>query len=208
MTNKPKTWNRIISRIPNPHLLQTWQWGQVKSQYGWEPIYRTWGDDANPDAAALILERRMPIVGFATRLRVMYVPKGPLLRDWGDESLRERVLDDLQKLARQRGAIFIKIDPDIPVGTGVPAKPDAEENPLGETVRLDFQRRGWRFSEEQIQYRNTVLVDLTASKDEMLSSMKSKTRYNIRYAGRKGVEVRIGTKDDFDMLYHMYAETS
>ncbi len=38
--------------------------------------------------------------------------------------------------------------------------------------------------------------------------MKQKTRYNIRLAEKKGVTLRIGTPDDFDMLYKMYAETS
>jgi lipid II:glycine glycyltransferase (peptidoglycan interpeptide bridge formation enzyme) len=38
--------------------------------------------------------------------------------------------------------------------------------------------------------------------------MKPKTRYNIRLAGRKGVQVRTGVEADFGLLYRMYAETS
>jgi lipid II:glycine glycyltransferase (peptidoglycan interpeptide bridge formation enzyme) len=38
--------------------------------------------------------------------------------------------------------------------------------------------------------------------------MKQKTRYNIRLAEKKGVSLRIGTQNDFGMLYKMYAETS
>lgn len=188
--------------------MQSWQWGDVKSKFGWEPFYKIWGDDGNPDAAALILQRSIPIAGFSARLRVLYVPKGPLLRDWGDERLRNRVLDDLQKLARDRGAIFIKIDPDVPLGVGVPGELDAVENSLGDALCVDLTHLGWRFSDEQIQFRNTVLLDLTVSEDEMLARMKQKTRYNIRYAGRKGVVVRIGTEDDLGLLYRMYAETS
>ena len=208
MTIRPKHWNQIIARPPQTHLLQTQQWGEIKSQYGWDPTYRLWGQEDDPDAAALVLERRIPIVGLSALLRVMYVPKGPLLRDWGDEALRARVLDDLQNLARERGAIFLKLDPDVPLGTGVPGKADAEENPLGERVRQELQQRGWQFSPDQIQFRNTMLVDLRPSEEEILAGMKSKTRYNIRYAGRNGVTVRRGGKADFDLLYRMYAETS
>jgi lipid II:glycine glycyltransferase (peptidoglycan interpeptide bridge formation enzyme) len=38
--------------------------------------------------------------------------------------------------------------------------------------------------------------------------MKQKTRYNIRLAQKKGVSLRIGTSNDIDLLYRMYAETS
>ena len=35
-------WNSIISKLPNPHFLQTYEWGQVKAKYGWEPLYAVW----------------------------------------------------------------------------------------------------------------------------------------------------------------------
>ncbi len=54
-------------------------------------------------------------------------------------------------------------------------------------------QRGWKFSQDQIQFRNTVLIDLSPSEDEMLARMKQKTRYNIRLAQKKGVTVRVGT---------------
>jgi lipid II:glycine glycyltransferase (peptidoglycan interpeptide bridge formation enzyme) len=201
-------WNRIIASLPNTHLLQTWQWGQVKSRYGWSPVFRIWGDETRPDAAALILIRTIKLGGFASRLRVIYVPKGPLLRDWHDAALRNLVFNDLADFARKQGAIFIKIDPDLPLGRGIPGSPQATECALGRSVSDDLHSHGWRYSDEQIQFRNTVLIDLTASEDEMLARMKQKTRYNIRLAGRKGVVVRIGDKDDLGLLYRMYADTA
>jgi peptidoglycan pentaglycine glycine transferase (the first glycine) len=71
-----------------------------------------------------------------------------------------------------------------------------------------LKRRGWKYSSDQIQFRNTVLVDLTPSEEEMLARMKQKTRYNVRLAEKKGVSLRIGNMNDLSMLYKMYAETS
>ncbi len=53
-----------------------------------------------------------------------------------------------------------------------------------------LEERGWRFSDDQIQFRNTVLLDLARSEDELMAAMKQKTRYNVRLAGRRGVTIR------------------
>jgi lipid II:glycine glycyltransferase (peptidoglycan interpeptide bridge formation enzyme) len=155
----------------------------------------------------MVLKRRIPIGGFAARLNILYIPKGPLM-DWSNEPLRKRVLDDLQSFARQQGAIFLKIDPDVALGRGVPGSGDAVEDNGGQAVMSALKRRGWRFSSDQIQFRNTVMIDLSPSEDEMLARMKQKTRYNIRLGGKKDVTVRVGRKNDLPMLYKMYAETS
>ena len=223
VANNP--WDQLISQLPTPHLLQTYEWGQVKAKYGWEPIFVIWSnksfksyksyksdqldqlDLSDIIAAALVLKRHIPIGGFAARLNILYIPKGPLM-DWSDESLREHVLEDLQSFAKRQGAIFMKIDPDVMLGTGIPGSEDAVENNDGQAVMSALKRRGWRFSADQIQFRNTVLIDLSPSEDEMLARMKQKTRYNVRLAGKKGVTVRVGDKNDLPMLYKMYAETS
>lgn len=222
-SRSPQLWNQIISQLPNPHFLQTYEWGQVKAKYGWIPYYAVW--DANGEfhvekditrlssfvlpviAAALILKRQILSHGFAARLSILYAPKGPLL-DWNNESLRTRVLDDLQSFARKQGAIFLKLDPDVVLGRGVPhSEEDVTEN-SGQAVRSDLKRRGWVYSSDQIQFRNTVLVDLIAAEDEIMMRMKPKTRYNVRLAEKRGLAVRAGRVDDLPMLYKLYAETS
>lgn len=205
-------WNQLISSLPNPHLLQTWEWSQVKAKYGWEPMPFVWHGQSStvngdPVVAAMLLKRRIPIAGFAARLNILYIPKGPLM-DWSDEPLRKRILDDLQSFAKQQGAIFLKIDPDVVLGTGIPGSEEAFEDIGGQAVMSDLKQRGWQFSSDQIQFRNTVVIDLSPSEDEMLARMKQKTRYNVRLAGRKGVTVRTGNQSDLSMLYKMYAETS
>lgn len=219
-------WNALVARLPHPHFLQTWQWGQVKAKYGWEPMYLVWdeeqisvlshqssmsrgqlGEGRKIQAAAMVLKKTVLAGGMAARLCLLYCPKGPNL-DWNDLPLRKRVLDDLERLARQQGAIFLKLDPDVVLGTGIPGTATEGTEAGGEAVRADLLRRGWRFSEEQIQFRNTVMLDVSISEEEMLARMKQKTRYNIRLAAKKGVTVRAGTQADWPMLYKMYAETS
>jgi lipid II:glycine glycyltransferase (peptidoglycan interpeptide bridge formation enzyme) len=205
---QPETWNKLVASLPNPHLLQTWEWAQVKAKYGWTPIPQVWKDaNGQPVAAAMLLKRTVPAGGFAARMSLLYIPKGPLM-DWNDAQLRTRVLNDLQALGRKHGAIFVKVDPDVALGTGVPGREDSAEDANGQAVASELSRRGWRFSSDQVQFRNTVLLDLTPSEDQILAAMKQKTRYNIRLAEKKGVTVRAGTTSDLPLLYKMYAETS
>jgi lipid II:glycine glycyltransferase (peptidoglycan interpeptide bridge formation enzyme) len=158
-------------------------------------------------AAALTLQRNIVIGGFSHRIGIIYVPKGPLL-DWNDTPLYQRVLQDLKQFAQKHSAIFIKIDPDIEVGLGVPGMDGSIETPIGKSVINALQADGWQFSDEQVQFRNTVLIDLQPSEEDLLANMKQKTRYNVNLAIRKGVTVRLGGPSDINMLFRMYAETS
>ena len=216
-------WNQLISKLPNPHFLQTYEWGQVKAKYGWIPYYAVWTDDGKFQisqatdnlslitghcvAAAMILKKQILNRGFAARLSILYAPKGPLL-DWENAGLRNRVLNDLQSFAKKQGAIFLKVDPDIVLGRGIPQSADDVPDNAGQAMRSELMRRGWVYSSDQIQFQNTVLIDLSASEEEMLARMKPKTRYNVRLAEKKGVVLRVGTLEDLPMLYKMYAETS
>lgn len=219
-----QTWNQLIQRLPDPHILQTWEWGQAKGQYGWQSIPVIWPKDGekitlsgeqNVDryetseisAAGLILKRSIQIPGVPVSASILYMPRGPLL-DWADRSLRTRVLHDLVDIARQQHAIFIKIDPDIRMGAGVPGQQGSIEDATGYQIAAELQNSGWRFSDEQVQFRNTVLMDLSQSEEQLLTKMKQKTRYNLRLAERKGVTIRSGTDADLAMLYQMYAQTS
>lgn len=201
-------WNDLIKDLPKAHALQTWQWAKVKARFGWTSHPLVWRKGSGEvGAAALVLQRMVPMGGLGMRLSVMYAPRGPLL-DWSDADLVHEVIGDLQHFARQKGAIFLKIDPDLPLGFGVPGEEDAQANPTGESVRDLLKVNGWVFSDEQIQFRNTVVVDLKEDEEELLMRMKSKTRYNIRLAKRRGVVIHAGGVDDIDLLYQMYAHTA
>ncbi|MFN3742898.1 MAG: lipid II:glycine glycyltransferase FemX [Anaerolineales bacterium] len=200
-------WDALIQRLPSPHLLQTWEWAEVKERYGWEKLPFLWQSNDATYAAAMLLRRRLRLGSFAARLSLIYIPKGPLL-DWENIPLRHQVLDDLQRLARRYGAIFLKIDPDVILGFGIPGTEHAQEETLGATIRRELAQRGWVFSNEQVQFRNTFWLDLRPEEAQLLANMKQKTRYNIRLAERKGVIVRRATPTDWPMLYEMYAETA
>jgi len=202
------TWNKIVTSFENSHFMQSWQWGETKERNGWKPFYKIWGDEESPSAAALILQRTITFLGGLIKLRIQYSPKGPLIRDLADEGIVSIVFDELRMFARDQRAIFLKADPDIVIGVGVPGEEDFSNNDICPRIQNLLGTGGWVYSPDQIQFRNTVLVNLSQSEDSLLSNMKQKTRYNIRLSERKGVIIRDGTREDFNLLYRMYAETS
>jgi peptidoglycan pentaglycine glycine transferase (the first glycine) len=201
-------WNDRLATLPNPPLLQTAEWAKVKGKYGWQPIPVEWLNDMGETIAmASILKKQVKIKGVRLPLSILYAPKGPVL-DWNNTQLAEQVLADIKKLTKKEQAIFVKIDPEIITNSFSNQETTAEE--IGyQTVDSHFALDDeWHFSQDQIQFRNTITIDLAKEEETLLAEMKQKTRYNIRLAGRKGVSVREGNKEDFAMLYRMYAETS
>ncbi len=139
----------------------------------------------------------------------MYAPKGPVFAsEDADPDVWSAVLGTLEALARRQRAIWLKLDPDIPAATGIPGEPDDRPLLAGQTWIAMCGARGWRFSADQVQFRNTIVLDLSASEDALLAAMSQNTRRKIRVAEREGVQVRAGTADDFPTLYELYRITA
>lgn len=199
----PQQWNHYLTQDLDGHLLQSWEWGQFKGSFGWSPHYLAWKKDHNKVvAAALILKRFL-----TSHFSILYCPRGPSL-DWSDQLLRSAVLSDLQSFTNSEGSIFLKIDPDLTLGKEQLNRSDGLKDPLGESVTEQLINLHWHPSAEQIQFRNSMLLDLRPSEDELLREMNQKTRYNVRLASRRGVTVRKGDHTDLELLYQLYAETS
>ncbi len=197
----PAIWNDSLRKMPYAHILQTWEWGEFKRvTTGWKPLRLAFKQDEKIVAMASIGVRQIG------PLRVMYLPKGPVM-DYEDADLCLEIFDQLQRIARQKFAVWLKIDPDVVAGRGVPDESDDVLYLPGQSVIHDLKTRGWRFSEDQVQFRNTITIDLRPDEDALLAQMSQNTRRKVRTAEKKGVSVRTGTTADLDTLYQLYKMT-
>jgi lipid II:glycine glycyltransferase (peptidoglycan interpeptide bridge formation enzyme) len=116
-----------------------------------------------------------PLVG---GFSIAYVPKCQL-------GAMPEVQEEIDKICLEHRAVFLKVEPDLwdPDETGF------------------FSReKGWKKS-RPIQPHKTVVVPILGSEEDLLSRMKQKTRYNIRLAQRKGIEVKIS--DDVETFHQL-----
>jgi peptidoglycan pentaglycine glycine transferase (the first glycine) len=188
----PLEWQSTLATLPDPHVLQSWEWGVIKAQTGWRAERFSLCEDGLPVAAFQFLWRQLAP---GLRVRVGYLPKGPLL-DWANSDHVDVTLAHIEQLARARGCIFVKIDPDV-----------REDTTTGRLLLHALERRGWRYSRDQIQFKNTAYTDLALGEAALLEQMKSKWRYNIRLAERRGICIRQGGAGDLPAFHALYAET-
>ena len=188
------------------HLLQTVEWAEFKAKTGWSATYVLWWDNSeNLIGGASILCKTSTIPILKTPLRIMYVPRGPVT-DWADALTTEKVLVDLCEYAKENQAVYIKIDPEVFSEVDGPQEFDIALS--ADKVQSILESSQWIYAKEQIQFKNTFWLSLKASEEELLANMKQKTRYNVRLSAKKGVSIRKATRNDFHLLYEMYAETS
>jgi len=59
-----------------------------------------------------------------------------------------------------------------------------------------------------VQPKQTLVLDLTKTEDQLLLEMKPKTRYNIRLAQKKNVEYRMWNIESFNEIWKLMQETA
>jgi len=190
-------YNRFVEGHPKGHFLQTWEWGEVKRGMGWEPLPLVLEKDGELKGSLLILKRRLPIPGM--RKCIFYAPRGPVV-DIGSEELCQALFAGARRVAKDHGAIFLKIDPDVPAG-------DTGFVNILRNCRFAKNDTGLDF--EGVQPAFVFRLDITPDEDKLLGNMHSKTRYNIRLAQKKGVTIREAScREDLRIFYAILEETA
>ncbi|MFH1523507.1 MAG: peptidoglycan bridge formation glycyltransferase FemA/FemB family protein [Chloroflexota bacterium] len=175
-------WNNFLTEHPDTHLLQSGEWGELKSVFGWDAVRVV-----EAGIGAQILFRRLPL-----GLSFGYIPKGPV---FGKQTKKEnkRFWAEVDMLCQRKHAVFLKIEQD---GWD---DDDSNSSPI-------LQSSSFLSSPQRIQPASTLVVDLHGSEEDIFNRMKPKTRYNIRLAGRKEVVVHLS--DDIENFYQVMDVTS
>lgn len=189
-------YNHFVANHPKGHALQSSEWGEFKSIHEWQ-MHRV-GLEENGElvAAALLLTRNLPVI----KKPIVYAPRGFVI-DFKNEKYLAEFTKGVRDFAKKLGAIFIKIDPDIKhkerdlEGRVIEG---GEDNSwlIPALEKLGFVHKGFELDFNGIQPRFCFRLDITRSEEEIFNNFHEKTRYNIRLAQRKGIEIIEGSRDD------------
>ncbi|HVN67531.1 MAG TPA: peptidoglycan bridge formation glycyltransferase FemA/FemB family protein [Candidatus Sulfotelmatobacter sp.] len=183
-------WNDFVAGSPNSSILQSYEWGELKSYFGWQPVRIVLEQEGEIVAGISILKREVPVIKHS----LFYAPRGPIV-DLKNKELVGALLDVVEKEAERNHAVALKIDPEIAADS---PRELANLNSLGFVKAL-----------KQVQPRATFILNLERGLEDILKSFEEKTRYNIRLAEKKGVTIREDASEKgIGTFYDLYKKTA
>jgi peptidoglycan pentaglycine glycine transferase (the first glycine) len=200
-------WDQFVHGHPRGHLLQSWDWGELKAGFGWSPLRLALRDEQQHIvAAAQVLRRTVPHMPLRLG-HLAYIPKGPVI-DWSQLALCKEFFAQVHVLLRKQGTFALRIEPNCIMNTEDNKGRD-EYN--GNNGFNDCKERilTEQFSPAQpVQPVRTILLDLVPAEDVLLAQMKEKWRYNVRLATRKGVTIRAAQSLDDVIAWYELMQTT
>lgn len=183
LTESPCAWDAAV-REGGGHLLQSWRWGEFKSRHGWEVVRFAEITQRSANLAQVLFKQRGPV-------SIAYLPRGPVFDPRDIDGLRN-LFSQIDYAAKKRNALYLMVEADraLPF-TG------------------SYKSEGFVVGAEHFQPARTVKVPLLAD-EALLAQMHQKTRYSVRLAERRGVEMvcREPEREAINDFYRLLLDTS
>jgi lipid II:glycine glycyltransferase (peptidoglycan interpeptide bridge formation enzyme) len=178
-----EVWDRAVLQNGG-HLLQGWNWGEFKRRHGWQ-VERVYIERAGSSACGSVLFKH------SGPFSIAYIPRGPSA-PVANEDISIDLMLEIDRVCQARRALHLIIEPDktLPV-----------RSIEGNLSFID--------GPPPFQPARTVKVPLLED-DALLKQMHQKTRYSVRLAQRRGVEVEQcqPTEHNVDIFFGLLQDTS
>ena len=174
----------LLANLPGANVLQSPEWGAVKRASGWESECVAVLEGGATIAGAQVLFNATPLGTMA------YVPRGPIA-DLSDRLVTDQLMTAIVARARERGAIGLRVEPNQP-----------------DTAVLQSFVHRWNLQPTRpVQPRSTLMIDMSGDPSAVWDRLSARTRYNVRLAGRRGVQVLEGEEQDLPLFHAMLCGT-
>jgi lipid II:glycine glycyltransferase (peptidoglycan interpeptide bridge formation enzyme) len=188
-------WDTEIKKFECVHPLDAYGWGKVRAIDGWTSTYLMARKGDLLTGAVMILTKPIPFTGFST----MYAPRGPLFNPSDKETLKA-LLKSLRIKAKEKHAVFLRIDPNISEETILKNGDSFVEHGF---IHLKHRWTFWNTP------RDVYRIDLTKvhTENELFKTLDRQARKAVRKSRKQGVTVRHATSlNELDIFYKFFKE--
>ena len=191
--------NEFVKNHEKNHFAQSFEWGAFKAnstEWDFDPVGLV-DESGNLVAAALVLIRYLPII----KRPFLYISRGFVI-DFDDKELLNIFVTSFKEYAQSKKAVFFKIDPDIKYADDGATDKGAKRNSLITNLEnIGFKHLGFTQDfDSNIQPRYTFRLNIESDVKDLLKGCHSKTRYNIKLAEKRGIEIIEGTRDELPIF--------
>ncbi len=186
--------------------MQSYDFGQIRKEKHFIPHYVGLKENNQLVCAALLLEKKL-IMNYC----YFYSPRGYVI-DFNNKELVATFTMYLRKYAKEKKAIFIKLDPalklhNIDIDGNVIDGIDNHEL-INYLASLGYKHLGFNLGFEHEQPRFTFRVDLNKSWDDIYSNMHPTTKKILNKGNQYNLQIYKGTEEDIEDFYSTMIETS
>jgi len=176
--------------VNNSSFLQSFEWGEFQEKLG-RKIWRLQVVEGEEVFLQALVIKKPLRFGKS----YLYVPFGPCFKEGLTEQqvkqAFETLVEETKKIAKTEKSTYCYLEPRKLLG-----------NFLSRKLPSNFLK-----AQKRIQPQQTLVIDLLPSEEQIFKSLKSKTtRYNIRFAEKKGVEFvvpEITGEKEIDIFYNL-----
>ncbi len=162
IVSNPCEWDDAV-RDRGGHLLQSWRWGEFKQRHGWDVERFAVVTQRSANLAQVLYKTRGPV-------SLAYIPRGPVFDPRDSDGLRD-LFAQIDAAGKKRRALYLMVESNSALPfTG------------------NFKSEGFVRGSDHFQPSRTVKIPLLPDA-ELLAQMHQKTRYSVRLAERRGVEL-------------------
>ncbi len=186
-------YEEFISSHPKGHFLQSYRWAKVKDSWKWEAV-AVRNREGKICGAFSVLIRKLPVLPNT----LMYSARGPVC-DVHDKAVIVELEKGAAALAKKYKAYAFTLDPDV-------MSSDTEFVENMKAVGFDHKPGDKDFDGIQPNYVFRLNIK-DKTKEELLAAFHTKTRYNLRLSERKGVVVKLCSKEMLPDFSRIMLET-
>lgn len=171
------------------HPLQTFEWGEFRKRIGTKVVRKALIDEKGKflDGFTLTIHK-VPFLPY----NIGYVGKGNLPS--------KEILVELERIGKEEKCIYIQLEPNVTV---------EELKKNGKEYESYSKTFNIKPSFHPLFTKYTFILDLEKTEDQLMAQMYSKTRYNVRVAVRRRVEItESNSQESFNRYLKLLEETT